>query len=326
MRRLALLTAAYLTFAAIPYSVKADTDKIEQSNVKESTLKDYVIFKWYVNGQAQGAGVPNSVGIGSLRPFAIKEKSLWYFDAVLNLNLGDVGGSSIINTDVAGTTLSSSRRLGYRWLNESNSKMYGFNFGYDTRKMNTGDADNATVSNKKNVSFHQVALGVETVNEDWNVNAYALVPIGDVEKPLNDTYQGGAMNTYGVDMGFDFTDNMTSSIGYYYQHRDQEEINGSGFKGSLAYDLSNNFTVGANVSYDEASDTRVSADFKYSFRFDVKGKNNTPSNVIKALSKPLSNLNVRVHDDYCSTVMFGGVKSCEDGGNKASSAANWVTW
>ena len=304
MRRLALLTAASLTFAAIPYSVKADTGSIEQSNAQESSLKEDVIFKWYLNGQTQGAGVPNSFGIGSLRPFAIKENSLWFFDSVMNVNLGDVGGSSIINTDVAGTTLSASNRLGYRWLNEDNSKMYGFNFGYDTRNMNTGDADNATVTNKKDVSFQQVALGVETVSENWNLNGYALVPTGDVEKQLNDKYEGGAMNTYGVDMGFDLTDNLTSSVGYYYQHRDQEEIDGSGVKANLTYDLGNGLTVATNISYDEAFDTRVSADFKYRFRLDGKGKDNTQSNVMKALSKPLSNRDVRVHDSCNNNTIY----------------------
>jgi len=303
LRRLAFLTAASLTFAAIPYSVKADTGSIEQSNAQESSLKEDVIFKWYINGQTQGAGVPNSVGIGSLRPFAIKENSLWFFDSVMNVNLGDVGGSSIINTDVAGTTLSASNRLGYRWLNEDNSKMYGFNFGYDTRNMNTGDADNATVTNKKDVSFQQVALGVETVSENWNFNSYALIPTGDVEKQLNDKYEGGAMNTYGVDMGFDLTDDLTSSVGYYYQHRDQEAIDGSGVKANLTYDLGNGLTVATNISYDEAFDTRVSADFKYRFRFDGKGKDNTQSNVIKALSKPLSNRDVRVHDNLRCTLI-----------------------
>ena len=297
MRHLALLTAASLTFTAIPYSVKADTGSIEQSNAQESSLKEDVIFKWYLNGQTQGAGVPNSVGVGSFRPFAIKENSLWFFDSVMNVNLGDIGGSSIINTDVAGTTLSASNRLGYRWLNEDNSKMYGFNFGYDTRNMNTGDADNATVSNKKDVSFQQVALGVETVSENWNFNSYALIPTGDVEKQLNDKYEGGAMNTYGVDMGFDLTDDLTSSVGYYYQNSDQEEIDGSGIKANLTYDLGNGLTVATNISYDEAFDTRVSADFKYRFRLDGKGKDNTQSNVMKALSKPLSNRDVRVHDD-----------------------------
>ena len=64
----------------------------------------------------------------------------------------------------------------------------------------------------------------------------------------------------------------------------------------MAYDLGNDLTVGANVSYDEAFDTRVSADFKYRFRFDGKGINNTQPNVIKALSASPSNRDVRVHD------------------------------
>ena len=42
----------------------------------------------------------------------------------------------------------------------------------------------------------------------------------------------------------------------------------------------------------------MSADFKYRFRFDGKGKDNSQSNVIKALSKPLSNRDVRVHDFF----------------------------
>ena len=300
MFRLALLTAASLTFAAIPYSVKADVDSAKQDN---TFGKNNLTVNWNLQGQTQGAGTPNSAGVGIFVPLSGNETSNWFFDSQLNANLGDFDTgwrdkSSIINTDVAGTTLSSSSRLGYRWLNEDNSKLYGFNFGYDTRNMNTGDADNATVTNKKDVSFQQVALGMETVSETWNFNGYALIPTGDVEKQLNDTYQGGAMNTYGVDIGFELSDKLTSSVGYYYQHRDQEHIDGSGIKARLAYDLGNDLLVGANVSYDEGFDTRVSADLKYRFRFDGKGKNNTQSNLIKALSKPLNNRDVRVHDDW----------------------------
>ena len=88
MRRLALLTAASLSFSAIPYSLKADTGSVELSNGQESSLKDDVIFKWYINGQTQGAGVPNSFGIGSLRPFAIQSlmNRLTQIDISLNFS------------------------------------------------------------------------------------------------------------------------------------------------------------------------------------------------------------------------------------------------
>ena len=52
--------------------------------------------------------------------------------------------------------------------------------------------------------------------ENWNLNGKDLIPAGDVEKKLNDRCQGGAMNTYGVDMAFDLNNDLTYSVGYYY--------------------------------------------------------------------------------------------------------------
>ena len=224
----------------------ADTGSSNEVNLKNKDIKT----EWQIQGQTQGSGVPNSAGIGTFRPFAIKEKSLWFLDSKLNANFSDFNGSSIINTDVAGISLSTSSRIGYRSLNKDNSKMYGFNFGYDTRNMNTGDADNTIVTDKKDVSFQQVAFNFEAASENLNINSYALVPLGDVEKQLNNIYQGGAMNTYGVDIGFNLTDDLTSSIGYYYQHRDLGGIDGSGVNGTISYQLSNDLNVGVNVSYD----------------------------------------------------------------------------
>ena len=159
--------------------------------------------------------------------------------------------------------------------------------------MNTGDADNATVTDKRDVFFQQVAFNLEAASENLNINSYALIPIGDVEKLLNDTYQGGAMNTYGMDVGFDITDDLTSSIGYYYQHRDQEGIDGSGVKGSISYQLSDDLNVGVNVSYDDAFDPRLSGNFKYTFSGKSK-KNN--SKIIDTITASPSNRDVRVHD------------------------------
>ena len=280
------------TLITTPTVINADTGFSNEVNFKNTDIKT----EWQIQGQTQGAGVPNSAGIGKFKPFAIKEKSLWFLDSKLNANFGDFDGSSIINTDVAGTSLSTSTRIGYRSLKKDNSKVYGFNFGYDTRNMNTGDADNATVTDKKDVSFQQVAFSLEAASENLNINSYALIPTGDVEKQLNDTYQGGAMNTYGVDVGFDLTDDLTSSIGYYYQHRDQENIDGSGVKGSISYQLSDDLNIGVNVSYDYAFDTRLSGNFKYTF--GGKGKKSN-SKIIDAITASPSNRDIRVHDYNC---------------------------
>ena len=73
------------------------------------------------------------------------------------------------------------------------------------------------------------------------------------------------MNTYGLDAGYFITPVLKASVGYYYQHRDQEEVDGSGVRGRLAYEISSGLTAGVNISYDEAFDTRVSADLKVRF-------------------------------------------------------------
>ena len=115
--------------------------------VMEINLKDAVKFNWGFQGALQGAGTPNQAGIGGFLPIAVGENSLWFIDALANANFVDRDGeSSIVNTDVAGTTISTSTRLGYRWLNGDRSWLYGVNAGYDSRPMNSGDVDPASMS------------------------------------------------------------------------------------------------------------------------------------------------------------------------------------
>ena len=212
------------------------------------------------------------------------------------------GESSIINTDVAGTTISTSSRLGYRWLNSDRSWMYGLNAGYDSRPLTSGDADTGVnVSNKRTAFFQQLAFNAEAVSNSWTLNGYGLIPVGDVEQKLNSVYQGGALNTYGLDAGYFITPVLKASAGYYYQHRDQEEVDGSGVRGRLAYEMTSGVTAGVNISYDKAFDTRVSADIKVRFggaATTAKRKAVQQLPVINALTSTPSNRDVRVHDCY----------------------------
>ena len=162
-----------------------------------------------------------------------------------NVNFADYeNNSSIINTDVAGTTISTSSRLGYRWLNGDRSWMYGLNAGYDSRPMNTGDADTGiNVSNKRSVFFQQIAFNAEAVSDDWNFNAYALVPIGDTNQRLNNVYQGGALDIYGLDIGYFITPVVNASVGYYYQNGDLGTADGSGVLGRVANEINSGLTA-----------------------------------------------------------------------------------
>ena len=303
---LALSNGALLPAAA----QEADTAE-DLGGVMSISLADVVKPTIGFQGALQGAGTPNQAGIGGFLPLSVSENSVWFFDALVNAHFGDRDGySSIINTDVAGG-FSTSTRLGYRWLNSGRSWMFGLNAGYDSRSLKSGGtATGISVTNKKTVGFQQIALNAEAVSNSWTLNGYGLIPVGDVEQKLNSVYQGGAMNTYGLDAGYFITPALKTSVGYYYQHRGQEYVDGSGVRGRLAYEISNGLTAGVNVSYDEAFDTRVSADLKVRFggastTAQRKAVQQLP--VINALTSTPSNRDVRVHDSLIEEDIIAGL-------------------
>ncbi|MDB4338226.1 carbamoyl-phosphate synthase [Synechococcus sp. AH-603-L18] len=293
---LALANGALLSAAA------QEAGGAEDLGVMEINLKDAVKFNWGFQGALQGAGTPNQAGIGGFLPLAVGENSVFFADVLLNANFADYDGkSSIVNTEVAGTTISTSSRLGYRWLNSDRSWMYGVNGGYDSRPMNTGNAETGvTLYDKESAFFQQIAAGLEAVSDTWNFNAYALIPVGDTEQQLNRAFQGGALDTYGLDVGYAITPEWDASIGYYYQSGDLGEADGSGVLGRLAYEMTSGVTAGVNVSYDEAFDTRVSADLKVRFggpSTTAATKKKWENPTINALTASPKNRDVRVHDD-----------------------------
>jgi hypothetical protein len=312
LRRLSAGLLATAAFVA-PLAATAQEGSAEDLGVMSISLADVVKPTIGFQGSLQGAGTPNQAGIGGFLPLSVDENSVWFLDALVNAHFGDRDGySSIINTDVGGGTVSTSTRVGYRWLNSDRSWMFGLNGGYDSRSLKSGDADNGVnVKNKKTVGFQQIALNAEAVSNSWTLNGYGLIPVGDVEQKLNSVYNGGAMNTYGLDAGYFITPVLKASVGYYYQHRDQEDVDGSGVRGRLAYEISNGLTAGVNVSYDEAFDTRVSADLKVRFggastTAQRKAVQQLP--VINALTSTPSNRDMRVHD--CPIMLRGRFWRC----------------
>ena len=293
--------------AIAPLPTKAQDGSAEDlGDVMSISLKDVVKPTLGFQGALQGAGTPNQAGIGGFLPLSVGDNSVWFLDALINVNFADYDNySSIINTDVAGATISTSTRLGYRWLNGDRSWMFGINGGYDSRPMNTGGTDTGLIvtGTEESAFFQQVAVNVEAVSNNWNFDAYALLPVGDTEQPMNWFYWGGALNTYGLDVGYFITPELNASVGYYYQHGDLGSADGSGVLGRLAYEISSGLTAGVNVSYDEAFETRVSADIEVRFggastTAQRKAVQELP--VINALTSTPNNRDVRVHD-WCPT-------------------------
>ena len=306
---LSLGGAAALALASTPFlpaaAQNADTAE-DLGGVMSISLKDIVKPNIGFQGALQGAGTPNQAGIGGFLPLSVGENSVWYLDALVNASFADRDGeSSIINTDVDGG-FSTSTRLGYRWLNGDRSWMYGLNAGYDTRTIASGDADtNIPVFDKQTIFFNQIAVNAEAVSNNWTFNGYGLIPVGDVEQKLNSHYNAGALNTYGLDVGYFISPTLNASVGYYYQHRDQEEVDGSGVRGRLAYDITQGLTAGVNISYDEAFDTRVSADLSVRFggpNTTAAKKKKWENPTINALTASPRNRDVRVHDCFKACV------------------------
>jgi hypothetical protein len=299
---LSLSGAAALALANTPLLPAAaqEDGSAEDLGVMEIKLKDVVKPNLGFQGALQGAGTPNQAGIGGFLPLSVGENSVFFADVLINANFADYDNySSIVDTTVAGTTISTSTRLGYRWLNGDRSWMYGLNAGYDSRPMNTGGTDTGVnVSDtEKSAFFQQVAVNVEAVSNDWNFNAYALIPIGDTNSRLNGVYRGGALDTYGIDVGYFITPQLNASIGYYYQQ--DEVVSDSGVLGRLAYEITSDVTAGVNISYDEEFETRVSADLQVRFggpSTTAIKKKEWENPTISALTATPNNRDVRVHD------------------------------
>ncbi len=206
---------------------------------------------------------------------------------------------------MAGTTLSTSTRIGYRWLNDVGDWMYGVYGGYDTREMGTGSADTGvTVTDSKTVDFQQFAVGAEAVSNEWNIHAYALIPTGTTEKQLNSHYDGGALDTVGVDVGYQINPKTKASVGYYHQDGDLGGAVGSGVSAGLAYDINDYLTAGVKVSYDDAFETRVMATINYTFGILINpdagdGAVQHPLGHVPPVYHQIKNRDVRVHDRLC---------------------------
>ena len=312
IRRLAVTGMAVQALASISF---AQTWKVAQGNAEDLgvmgvSLKDAVKLNYGIQAQLQGAGTPNEAGIGGFLPLRVGKQSVSFLDVLANVNFADYPGySSIINTTVAGGTISTSTRLGQRWLNGDRSWMYGFNFGYDSRPMATGPADTGVnVSSSQTVFFQQMAFNAEAVSNKWSANGYWLVPVGQygwgnsTVPVLNSNYVGDSLMTVGLDVAYSLTSTLKASVGYYYQDGDLNNADASGIQLKAECLIANGLALGGKLSYDPIYNTVVSGNIKYRFRSGGNGALNhgsaptgmTP--LIQSISSTPANRDVRVAD------------------------------
>ena len=277
--------------------------------VMSISLKDAIQPNFGFQGALQGAGTPNQAGIGGFIPLHVGNNSVTYVDVLVNANFSDYNGlSSIGTTKVAGTTISTSTRLGYRWLNKNRSWMFGVNAGYDSRPMNTGGTDNGIpVTDSQAPFFQQVALNLEAKSDKFSASAYGLVPVGKYGAGtgnvavINDSFIADNLSTYGIDFGYKIIPNLKLALGTYYQLDEKEEMKsatGVGVKTGLTYDITNELQAGVGYSYDENFQSKITGNLKWRFGGGSKNKKTesllAANPVIQALSATPENRDVRV--------------------------------
>ena len=319
---LAIRPAAAQETPAAAAEPKAESTEAADLGVMRINLKDAVKFNYGFQGALQGAGTPNQAGIGAFIPLSVSSNSVFFLDTLANVNFSDFSDySSIINTKVKGATISTSTRLGYRWLNKDRSWMFGVNAGYDSRPMATGGTDNGVpVTDSQTVFFQQVALNLEAVSNKWLTSAYLLYPIGKygynkTPAVINSVYTADSVMTVGADIGYNLTPRLKASIGYYYSEGDAGVADGNSVRGRLEYAIANGLTSGINIAYDPAysegyssgefyKTLNLSVDLKWRFGANgygapsIRKQQPVVMPVIQALSDTPANRDVRVHD-YC---------------------------
>ena len=294
-----VVAAAFLAGSAQAEVIEpaiADTQEsnpIDENSKKKSKVRARLLV------ESQGAGTPNQIGAGLFVPVYESDRNLLFFDVQAGVNLPDVSDySSIVTTLVEGGTVSTSTRLGYRWLANDRSIMYGINAGYDSRPMNSGQTEDniPLLGTEQTVFYQQIGVNAEVATRNFDVNAYALLPIGKKEQMLNWYAAGGALNTYGLDLKFKALDRLSGSIGYYYQHGDLGAADGSGIKGKVVFDMSDDVSFVVKGTYDEAFETRVSGNIVYRFSGSPVGVKNVSSDLMGAFNSVPGNRTVRIHD------------------------------
>ena len=94
-RHLSIAGTAVLALASAP--ADAEPVKVAKGNaadlrVRSVSLKDTVKLNYGIQGQLQGAGPPNEAGIGAFAPLKVNQNSVWFLDALANVNFAGRGG------------------------------------------------------------------------------------------------------------------------------------------------------------------------------------------------------------------------------------------
>ena len=274
---LAFAEQAKLETVKVSESISDRTREWLKDQISEIDLQDAVKFNYGIQTKMQGAGTPNQVGVGFFAPLRIGHNNVTFFDFKANQQLPDISNrSSIVNTLTNGKSISTSSRLGYRWLTNPRDWMIGVYGGYDSRPMNTGEHEDSSinVSNSQSAFFEQIALGIEAESYRRKYEINGNFPIGNTSQTINNSYSATALNDVGLKASYEIFRRVSAGVRYYYQWQNSKDFaDGSGVSGEVNFEpCLGGIILGAQVSYDPFFKTRLGASFKYRFGLDKHTK------------------------------------------------------
>ena len=214
---------------------------------------------------SQGAGTPNTL-------------SGYFFLPILESERGDIlFAESYINWNIASdgidSSIGSSTRLGYRWLTENKSWIYGINAGIDNRPF---QAQN----------FLQAGVGLEALSPQLEFRVNGYIPFSQTSNLYSTAYNGayGLVNDqlqlnrsrwFGVALGGIDAEvgtpvarwqggDLRLYAGYYYL--DGDYVSGSsGVRARAELRLGDKLSVGGTVSYDDIFQTQATGYVRLGF-------------------------------------------------------------
>lgn len=224
--------------------------------------------KVLVNGgmrfQSQGAGTSNTLSGYILAPIHQSERgNVLFIDGFANWNFGG---------ELSESNLGASTRLGYRWLNNDRSWIFGANAGADTTPY------------QGNYNW-QAGVGLEALNKNVEIRLNGYIPLSNSNKEISRGFNSGYLsnnnlylNAYqnwitsfgGLDLevGTPVAKWGNGGLWLYagYRYLDATVSNGpnaSGLNARAEARIENNLAVGASYSYDDIFKSKVTGYFRY---------------------------------------------------------------
>ena len=215
--------------------------------------------------QSQGGGTPNTLSGYILAPLhQTKKGKLLFIDGFANWNFGG---------ELNDSSFGASTRLGYRWLNNDRSWMFGANAGADTTPYE-GD-------------YHwQAGVGLEALNKNVEIRANGYIPLSNSNKEVGRGFSGAFLSNDNLFLTNAYQDWITSFggldlevgtpvarwakgglwlyAGYYFL--DATVSNGpesSGVSARAEARIANNLAVGATYSYDDIFQSKATGYVRY---------------------------------------------------------------